>query len=382
MTTATAPMARSNAVLWIALAGLVVSAAFVFFKLGAQGHAAFNMTSNGVQWGLPIVVYDFFLLTSTGLAMIAALALLFDAADFGTIAKRCLWLAICGLAGGVTALFLELGYPLRSLWAIPLNMQTQSPLFWKVLFIVLYVVVLLLMVGRVSRPGWSGRSIRGLALVLLFAAMGVTMIAGSVFGMMAMRPFWFGGGIPVAFLIESALGGLAFALFFTYMAYGFRQDRLPAGVRALFTGRMPAVFASVIVLHVLFVGARVVAGLWSNADGLQVWSHVVASPLFQFEIWLGLVAPLLLMLSPGLRTKGGVQVVAAALVMLALFIARYSFIIGGQLVPMFKGSWVHGLIQYRPSIAEWALLLMAIFVANVVNAIGEKRFDLSQGPAA
>jgi molybdopterin-containing oxidoreductase family membrane subunit len=375
-------MARSNSVLWIALAGLVLSAAFVFFQLGAQGHAAFNMTSNGVQWGLPIVVYDFFLLTSTGLAMIAALALLFDAADFAAIAKRCLWLAICGLVGGVTALALELGYPVRSLWAIPLNMQTDSPLFWKVLFIALYVVVLVMMVSRVSRPGWTARSMRRLALALLFAAVGVTMIAGSVFGMMAMRPFWFGGGIPVAFLIESALGGLAFALFFTYLAYGFRQDRLPSGVRALFTGRMPAVFASVIVLHVLFVGARLVAGLWSNADGLQVWNHVVASPLFQFEIWLGLVLPLALMLSPGLRTKGGVQIVAAALVMLALFIARYSFIIGGQLVPMFKGSWVHGLIQYQPSIAEWALLLMAVFVANVLNAVGEKRLDLSQGPAA
>jgi molybdopterin-containing oxidoreductase family membrane subunit len=374
-------MARSNTVLWIALAGLVVSAAFVFFRLATLGHAAFNMTSNGVQWGLPIVVYDFFLLTSTGLAMIAALALLFDAADFAAIAKRCLWLAICGLVGGVTALFLELGYPLRSLWAIPLNLQTDSPLFWKVLFIVLYVVTLLMMVGRVRRPGWSGRSLRGLALVLLFAAVAVTMIAGSVFGMMAMRPFWFGGGIPIAFLIESALGGLAFALFFTYMAYGFRQDRLPSAVRELFTGRMPMVFASVIVLHVLFVGARVVAGLWSNADGLQVWHHVVSSPLFQFEIWLGLAAPLVLMLSPGLRTKGGVQIVAAALVMLALFIARYSFIIGGQLVPMFKGTWVHGLVQYRPSLAEWALLLLAIFVANVVNAVGEKRYDLSQGPA-
>jgi molybdopterin-containing oxidoreductase family membrane subunit len=382
MNTATATMARSNTALWGALVGLVVTGAFVLYRLASAGHAAYNTTSNGIQWGLPVVVYDFFLLTSTGLAFVAAIALILELPDFGTIVKRCLWLAICGLVGGATALFLELGYPLRSLWAIPLNFQTKSPLFWKVLFIGFYVIVLLALVARVVRPGWTARSVRALAILLLISSVGVTMIAGSVFGMMAMRPFWFGGEIPVAFLIESVLGGLAFAIFFTYMAHGFSQANLPAGIRALFTGRMPVVFAAVIVAHALFVGARVVSGLWSNADGLQVWDRVVASPLFHFEIWLGIALPLVLMLSPGLRTKGGVQVLTAVLVMLALFMARYTFIVGGQMVPVFKGSWVHGLVQYTPSAAEWVLLLMAIFIANVVNAFGERRYDLSQAPAA
>jgi molybdopterin-containing oxidoreductase family membrane subunit len=50
---------------------------------------------------------------------------------------------------------------------------------------------------------------------------------------------------------------------------------------------------------------------------------------------------------------------------------------GGQLVPLFKGSWAPDLLSYAPSLTEWALLLMAIFLANAVNAWGENRFQLS-----
>lgn len=83
-------------------------------------------------------------------------------------------------------------------------------------------------------------------------------------------------------------------------AYGFDRDRMPEGLRLLLTGELSFVFALV------------------NADGLQVWGHIALSPLFHLEIWVGV----------------------ALLLMVALFIARYDFIIGGQLVPSFKGSRV------------------------------------------
>ncbi len=54
--------------------------------------------------------------------------------------------------------------------------------------------------------------------------------------------------------------------------------------------------------------------------------------------------------------------------MVGLLISRYEFIIGGQLVPLFKGSWAPPLISFTPSPTEWALLVMGIGVANVVYA--------------
>jgi len=86
----------NSAVLGIAAIGFLVTGAAVLYALMGQGHAAFNTSDDGMFWGLPIVVYDFFLLTSTGLALTATFGLVMGLSDFNAIAKRCLWLALAG----------------------------------------------------------------------------------------------------------------------------------------------------------------------------------------------------------------------------------------------------------------------------------------------
>lgn len=372
MTTVTKPLP----ILQGALAGLVVTAAIVFYQLWSQGHTVFNATNLGIHWSFPIVVYDFFLLTSTGLAIGATICVAFGGESFRPLIKRAIWLALAGLAGGVAVLALELGRPFLALWAIPFSFAFESPLYWKVLFVLGYVVSLLILFSRLNKPDWSMQAVRGIALVTLVFAMGVTIIAGVVYGSQSMRPFWASGDIPIAFLVESLLGGFAFIIFFTYLAGGLNQSALSEDTRTLFTTKFPAMFALAIFIHLLFVLARMVSGLYGNAEGLQVWQHIVASPLFQFELWIGLLLPLVLMLMPATRNSGPMQILAAVLVMIALLISRYEYIIGGQLVPLFKGAWAPALLSYAPSVTEWLLLLLAIFLANAVNAFGERRFNL------
>lgn len=360
-----------------AVAGLVVTAAVVLFNLISQGHAAFNGSNLGLHWTFPIIVYDYFLLTSTGLAMIASLSLIFGGTRCQPLVRRCLWLALAGLAGGVAVLALELGHPIRAIWAIPFSFAFASPLWWKVMFVIVYIALLLILFVRLNKPGWAADAVRVPAILLLIAALGVTGIAGGVYGTMTMRPFWSSGDVPVAFIVESLLGGLAFAMFFSYLAHGFSQERMDAPLKGVLTGVMPAVFALAIVAHLMFVVARAIIGFYGNAEGLQVWQHIVASPLFHIELWVGLVLPLVLMMNGSTKSNGNMQALAALLVMAALFISRYHYIIGGQLVPLFKGAWAPPLLSYAPSLTEWLLLLMAIFLANAINAWGEGRFRLS-----
>ncbi|MGN2393455.1 NrfD/PsrC family molybdoenzyme membrane anchor subunit, partial [Pelomicrobium sp. G1] len=94
-----------------------------------------------------------------------------------------------------------------------------------------------------------------------------------------------------------------------------------------------------------------------------VWDKIAASPLYHLHLWAGLVLPLALMLLPGQRTNGTMQVAAALLVAAALFIGRYEFVIGGQLVPLFKGSWAPAFIDYAPSFTEWMLALTSLSIA-------------------
>lgn len=370
---ATAPL--MGGVLLLAAVGLIVAGGYALSQLWRVGHAAFASDNRGIVWGLPIITYDFFLLSSTGLTMLASAWTVLGLQSFEPIARRATWLAIAALIGGVVALFMELGYPLRALWLIPTALQTDAPLFWKVWGILVYAIALAILAfgwlaGRAQRPS------KAVSLIALLAAIYITFIAGGVYGWMAMRPFWYGGEISLAFIVESLLGGVSFIIIFTYLAHGWSSGRFDAGTRALFAGPLANLFTALIVAHALFVVARLVAGLWGNADGLEVWQHLWRSPLFQLELWVGIGVPLLIMLAPATRRAPAMQLIAALIAVVALFIARYHYVIGGQMVPLFKGSWAHGLLQYTPTTADIAVLLTAVFLANVVNALGERRLHL------
>jgi Ni/Fe-hydrogenase subunit HybB-like protein len=365
----TAPATRNSQWLMhlgIAVIVTVVAGFYAVSQLMTHGHAAFNTTNYGVFWGLAIVTYDYFLLTSTGLVMVAGIYHLLGFKSFGHVAKRALWLGFAGLVGGVAVLFLELGNPWIAIYAVPFNGQTASPLFWKVLLVGAYTIVLAMALWTMMKNGDTGRST--LAKLAAVLALVITLVAGLVYGMMAMRPMWFSGEVPVVFLIESLVGGLAFVMVFSHLAAGFSHDGMQKDVKALFNGPMVTLFAALIALHLTLHVGRAITGSWSNAEGLQVWQYILSGPLF----WVGLIGctllPLVLMLLPGTRTSGMMQLLAGLLVLVGLFISRYEFIIGGQQAPLFKGSWQQGLVEYVPSNAEWALLLLGIGLANAVYA--------------
>lgn len=352
--------------LLVALALVALGGGYVLYEIVTFGKVQFNTTSLGIFWGFAIVIYDYFLLTSTGLAMVAALYHVFGLQEFRPVARRCLWLAFAALVGGVAVLFLELGNPLVAVWATPLNMQTASPLFWKILLVAAYTVLLaVVLLGTINQRAHPRNP---LMIAVAVLALLVTLVAGSVYGMMAMRPVWFGGEVPVVFLIESFMGALAFTVFFSHLKNGFNHDNMRPETRNLFEGTLAQMFAISIGLHFVLHAGRAVTGLWSNAEGMQVWEYLAFSPLFHVAMWGCIALPFVLMVLPSTRSNGLMQVVAAFLVMVGLLISRYEFIIGGQMVPLFKGTWAPALLSYSPSLGEWALLVLAVGLANAVYA--------------
>ena len=376
--TQTSPL--SNGIFVLSLGGLAVSLAVVLSTLVlGEGHASFNTASTGVVWGLPVATYVYFVLTSTGLTFVASLAMVFGLREFYPIAKRCVWLAVATLVAGFASLAFEIGHPFRMIWAIPAGMQFASPLMWMGVFYALYLVLLLLKFQRMNNGDWASGGSYGLGVASFVTVVLAHGTLGAVFGMMAMRPFWYGPLIPLYFLLTAALSGAAFAILITYLAYG-SQAAMPERVRALMRGAMPKVFAAVLGISLVAAVSRMATGLWSNAEGLEVWQHVVASPWFWLEIG-GLALAFFLMLARGSRAQGGMQIAAAIMVALALFIGRYEYVIGGQLAPLFKGAWHAGLAQYTPSLTEWMLTLLAVSLAFGLWAFGEKRLDLAARPA-
>lgn len=359
--------------------GIGVSLALVLFKLMTVGHSAYG-TSYDVPWGLPIATYVFFVLTSTGLTFVASLAMVFGFKAYYPITKRCIWLAIATLISGFIVLALELGHPFRLLWAVPMGFQAHSPMFWMGVFYSIYLVLMLLKFLTIHLDDWDSIHSRTLGVASFISVVLAHGNLGALFGMMAMRPFWYDGLNFLYFLVTAALSGVAFSVFFTYLTYGVSRARMPESLRPLMSETLPNLFAAVLGVTIIFMGARIMNGLWSNLEGLEVFYLFLKSPWFHLEIWVGLILPFVILLSPKLRARRGLLLLPAALVILALFIGRYEYVIGGQLVPLFRGVAHPGFAQYTPTLTEWMLVVLAASVTLFIYGAGAWLLRLGDSP--
>jgi Ni/Fe-hydrogenase subunit HybB-like protein len=354
---------------------------FASLPLFSEGHAAFNTTSN-VMWGLPVVAYVFLALSSTGLAMVSSLAMVFGWKDFYPIAKRCLWLAVAVLIAGFISLALELGHPFRMLWAIPLNLQIRSPLFWMGVWYLIALVFMMVKLALLHREEWSTSRSRTIGIATFVSEILAAVTLALVFGMMAMRPYWYGSFVPVYFLVTAALSGVAFATLFAFFAHGLGTASMSARTKHLTTNLMPTLFAMLLGTVLVLSLARVVTGLWSNQPEITlVTRHFVESPWFHVQLWLGMVLPFILLLMPKLRVLPLVQILASVLVLIGVFIGRYEYIVGGQLIPLWKGTWYPDLIAYTPSLTEWGIVIFGVGVGLLIYAVGAWMFRLDDAPA-
>lgn len=359
----------------LVLTGLV-ALGFLLFK----GHAAYN-TSSLLPWGLPVSTYLFLVLTATGLTFVSSFSVVFGFTEFYPVAKRCAWLSIAALIGGFTSLGLEIGHPFRMLWTLPTGLQYVSPMFWMGIFYTLYLVFVVLKFQRIHAGDWHSPTSKLLGITAFVTVVIAHSTLGLVFGMMTMRPMWYDGMISVNFLFMSALSGAALTVFFTYFAYGFKRENMPAGLRTLASETaLPKIFATLIGLGIMMIVDRTITGLWSNLDGFQVYHELLRSPWWHFAFW-GLVLSFIAMLTPGLQREPRWQVAASVVGSLAMFIVFYHYVVGGQRVPTFKGAWVPDLIAYTPSLAEWAVSLSGVFLMFTIYAVGEKFLNLSDAPA-
>ncbi|MBI3939162.1 MAG: polysulfide reductase NrfD [Betaproteobacteria bacterium] len=359
----------------------LLSFAFVAFMLLTEGGAAFNTSSDGINWGLAVSVYIFFALTSSGLTFIASLSMVFGFREYYSIAKRCIWLAIITLGAGFAVLALELGHPFRMLWAMPAGMQYLSPMFWMGVFYLIDLVLLLIKFDRLWHDDWDSPLSHFLSIASFVAVVLASGMLGLVFGSMVMRPMWYGSFTAVYFILTAALSGAATIVLATYMAYGYRHENMPEPLRSMASGKaLPKVFATLSGIALFAVVTRLWTGLWSNLDGLEGFHALVRSPAFHVEVWAGLALPFALMIAPALQRRARWQITAGALVLLGMFIDRYQFLVTGQAVPMFKGAWASGLVEYAPSVTEWMMAVLGFAIVFACYGLGEKLFNLAGDP--
>ncbi len=117
---------------WMAgLSLAVLIGLYTTYKLFADGHGLFN-TNDVILWSLPLGVYIYLALASSGLTILSALPLVFGLSKYEPFAKRLVFLAIATLCGAFVSIGLELGSVFHIIYYIlspNLNREMSTKLF-------------------------------------------------------------------------------------------------------------------------------------------------------------------------------------------------------------------------------------------------------------
>lgn len=372
------PSNRAIAMMVLGVISFVIGAPYVFWHIFTEGHSAFN-TSSDVAWGAPIAFYLFFLLTSSGMSILSSLDTVFGMNLFFPVAKRMVFMSICCLIAGFSILALEIGHPFRMLWALPFSFQIHSPMWWMGVFYSLDLVLLIVKFLLLHRGRWHDTLTHWVSIASFVVCVLAPGTLGLVFGMMAMRQAWFSPIMPMYFILLGFTSACAFLLFFgSILPHNLTKDLTAAMVR-LFRETLPRLFFLAVLAVIGMRFGQIVTSLWTNFEGMDAHWLALKSGLYWVEITVGLLLPALLMANARVRANWLVQAVAGLGFMTGMFTGRLEFLINGQRVPLFKGSYA-GYVDYWPSMTEWMLVPVGVGVFLMLYGAGSWLLTLWDAP--
>ncbi len=341
-------------------------------------------TTPTVEWGLLIVGYVFFAITTSGLCLASSLGTVFGIDRFRPLEKRHAVLAVLCLVTAFGVIALDLHFPIRLLFGAVLNPAPTSPMWWMGVFYGAYLVSLLIEVWSIfwHHPRVHQWSCLTSSVIAIFAP----LTLGAVFAVLATRALWSGLFTPLHMIAAAYVSGVALLAIVFYLV---GRLRLVGWERAV-TVAQPAIrlllglgltALVLLVIRQLWVGTTTAdAGLRSATEVLL--TGPLALEYISLRLVGGLAVPVLLVLLPQTRTSLGL-VVAAVLAMIGVFVDRLTFVEAGQFAPV---TTVGGVVStpyatYAPSPVEIAIVVGALALIAFAYTLAERYLDLSESEA-
>lgn len=367
-------MKTAEKILWgVAIAGFLVGLIGLFQRI-TQGHtaAAYNTY---VPWGLWVAAYAMLIGVSVGAYLIVALAYGFRIEMLRPLGRIALLTALASLAGGLLAIWIDLGHPAR-FFKLFFSTNVTSVMGVMAWLYTIYGVLLLTLIYLTLQDAESGTvrtlSLLGLPLVVIFGG-----AEGSLFGVVSAQALWESGLTPILFLVEGALSGVALVLFLAVLLGKLRADAAQF-LRWLTLGLL----LGLVVLEWAEFSTALYAGIPAKTESLRT---ILFGP-FWWVFWLvhvglGLVVPLLLLVFIG-RSQVGLAV-AGGLIVLAAISTKLNLVIPSLVVPEFEElkTAFTGLgltFDYFPTLTEW---LMTVWVVSLAALIFLAAYRFLPAPA-
>ncbi len=376
----TAIAKRPGELLWFALlgVGVLIGAASALTVL-VKGHGHVYNVTREIPWGILIATYVFFVVSSTGLCLVSSLGHVFGIEKFDLIGRRAIILAIITLLTGFGAIGMELNHPIRMGIYTILSPNFSSPIWWMGTLYGLYLVLLCGEFYFLMKGHHKGAFAMG--MIGFIAAVSAHSNLGAVFGLLEARPYWHGSFLPIYFILSALVSGGALVALFVYFNHKFRNIDLPEHYQEFMVslGKLQALFLTILIFFVIW---KTIPGLYGQPPGkYEATMAVLTGPLafnfWFFEVLIGMLIPVAILLNRRTRTPFGVMV-AGLLSTVGIYFMRYDLVIAGQLVPMREGvdGLVNGLLSYTPSIVELGIVVGAMAFCLFLYSVAEKMLPL------
>jgi c(7)-type cytochrome triheme protein len=329
------------------------------------GLGASTALSDQFPWGLWI---GFDVLCGVALAAggftISAVVYIFNIERFKPIIRPTILTAFLGYSLVIVALMFDLGRPYR-IWHPLVMWNPHSVMFEVAWCVMLYTTVLGLEFSpilferlRLEKPL---RIIHSLTIPLVILGVILSMLHQSSLGSLflivpeKLHPLWYSPLLPVFFFISAMGLGCAMTIFESFLSYRAFRKRLEIDLLADLGKVVVVILAVYLVLKVQDLMGKGALGL--------AFGPTYEGRMFLAEMLLGVVAPMVLLVIPQIRTNHFGLFVSSVMVVLGFIMNRLNVSITGM-----EASSV----LYFPSWTEASVTIMIVALGFVLFGLAVK----------
>ena len=368
---------------WLVVLGIgILLGLFTSVKLFIQGHWLFN-TNDVLLWSLPLGVYIYLALTSSGLTLLAGVPLVLKVKKYEPFAKRLVFLAISTLMGAFVAIGLELGSIQNIYWFL-FSPNFSSPLMWMGLIYSAELVVLIVKFWRMHSGDWHSGFSNTLGVVSFLLALIAPLMIGSIFGITESRVTYFGPMMSVYSFVLGLLSGTALFLLYSMIVHRVTGNGIVERQTPLYN-EFAVILTYVAGIAVVLSLVRIAIESATTVPEFLVYhkfEHAFgAFQGVQLEVLFGLVLPFVLLLIPLVRKSMVGKTVTSVLILAGTLMKHMEILLAGQSHPVGpKLEQYPAFISYFPSIWEWLVFVFALAVMLLLYTLGERYLKLAEVP--
>lgn len=365
---------------WLTVLGVaVLIGLYTAYKLFAEGHGLFN-TNDVILWSLPLGVYIYLALVSSGLALLSALPLVFGIRKYEPFAKRLVFLSVATLCGAFVSIGLELGSIFHIIYYM-LSPNFSSPIWWMGAIYGVELVVLIIKFALMHKGDWHSGFSKLLATASFILALVAPLMIGSIFGITESRVTYFGPVMSIYCLLMAFMSGTAFFLFYSLLVNKLTGNGVPAELYDEFTlifTYATAIVVGFTLLKFTIESATVVPEFLVYHKFEHAFGAIQG---FHTEVLLGLFLPFVLLLIPSVRNSVGGKIVTSALILIGTLLMHMEILLAGQSHPVGpKAEQYPEFVKYFPSIWEFLVFLFALTIMLILYTLGERYLKLTEVP--